>query len=113
MPFVSSLSSVLGNMYLLSFDGENYQSIESAKYSHKYTFGLANYKGKALTVGCWYTGVLEIAQKVFEGDVVFPILIGRFFLDQSKSRTQHLLRSPFGSRIVSGRINLILIYSEK
>ena len=32
-----------------------------------------------------YTGVPEIAQKVFEGDVVFSILIGRFFLDQSKS----------------------------
>ena len=39
-------------MYFLSFDGENYQSIESAKYSHKYTLGLANYKGKALAVGC-------------------------------------------------------------
>ena len=34
-----------------------------------------------------------MAQKVFEGDVVFSILVDRFFLDQSKSRTQHLLRS--------------------
>ena len=39
-------------MYFLSFDGENYQSIESAKYSHELTLGLANYKGKALAVGC-------------------------------------------------------------
>ena len=39
-------------MYFLSFDGENYQPIESSKYSHAYTFGLANYKGKALAVGC-------------------------------------------------------------
>ena len=52
MPFVSCLFLSLGNFFL-SFDGENYQSIESAKYSHKYTFGLANYKGKALAVGCW------------------------------------------------------------
>ena len=35
-----------------SFDGENYQSIEPSKYSHIYTLGLANYRGKALTVGC-------------------------------------------------------------
>jgi len=27
-----------------------------------------------------YMGVSEMAQKVFEGDVVFSILIGRFFL---------------------------------
>ena len=38
-----------------------------------------------------------MAQKVFEGDVVFSILIGRFFLDQSKSKTQHLLRRIFRS----------------
>ena len=53
MPFVSGLFSFLGNMYFLSFDGENYQSIESSKYSHSYTYGLANYKGKALAVGCY------------------------------------------------------------
>ena len=39
-------------MYFLSFDGENYNSMESSKYSHRETFGLANYKGKALAVGC-------------------------------------------------------------
>ena len=26
--------------------------MESSKYSHRTTFGLANYKGKALAVGC-------------------------------------------------------------
>ena len=52
MPFVSGLFSFLGNMFFLSFDGENYQPIESSKYSHRSTFGLANYKGKALAVGC-------------------------------------------------------------
>ena len=36
----------------LSFDGENYQSMESSKYSHGWTFGLANYKGKAIITGC-------------------------------------------------------------
>jgi hypothetical protein len=35
-----------------SFDGENYQLMESSKYSHKWTDGLANYKEKALSTGC-------------------------------------------------------------
>ena len=52
MPFVSSLYSEQENIYFLSFDGENYRSIESSKYSHRYTLGLANYKGKTLAVGC-------------------------------------------------------------
>ena len=36
----------------LRFDGEFFHSAGSSKYSHKYTLGLANYKGKALTSGC-------------------------------------------------------------
>ena len=36
----------------LSFDGVNYQSMESSKYSHLWTYGLANYKGKAIITGC-------------------------------------------------------------
>ena len=38
--------------HVLSFDGENYRLIESSKYSHGWTLGLGNYKGKALTAGC-------------------------------------------------------------
>ena len=53
MPFVSSLFLSLGTFIFLSFDGENYQSIKSSKFSHRNTYGLANYKGKALAVGCW------------------------------------------------------------
>ena len=37
---------------IFSFDGEVFNSVESTKYSHKSTFGLGNYKGKALTTGC-------------------------------------------------------------
>ena len=39
-------------MYVFSFDGEYYHSVRSSKYSHRYTDGLGNYKGKALAVGC-------------------------------------------------------------
>ena len=38
----------------LSFDGENYESSNYSRYGHGFTFGLANYKGKALTTGCYY-----------------------------------------------------------
>ena len=44
--------SVFGKIFVLTFDCEKYQSIESSKYSHYKTSGLANYKGKALAVGC-------------------------------------------------------------
>ena len=35
-----------------SFDGEVYESVMLSKYSHIWTRGLANYRGKALTTGC-------------------------------------------------------------
>jgi len=37
----------------LSFDGDSYDSVESSKYPHYYTRGLANYKNQALTTGCY------------------------------------------------------------
>ena len=52
-------------------------------------------QAQKLNFKCGYTGVSEMAQKVFEGDVVFSILIGRFFLDQSKSSAEYLLRRRF------------------
>ena len=45
-PFV-----ILLNLFL-SFDGRSYQSAGSSVYSHRHTYGLANYRGKALTTGC-------------------------------------------------------------
>ena len=39
-----------------SFDGENYVRVEDSKYSHAYTFGLGNYRGKGFTTGCYYYG---------------------------------------------------------
>ena len=38
--------------YNFSFDGEFFHSAGSSKYSHRNTYGMANYKGKALTSGC-------------------------------------------------------------
>ena len=53
-------------MYFLSFDGENYQSIKSSKFSHSYTWGLANYKGKALAVGCESSSDCSFAVELFD-----------------------------------------------
>ena len=39
--------------FVLSFDGESYHPAGSSAYSHQWTFGMANYLGKALTTGCW------------------------------------------------------------
>ena len=53
MPHVSLIQ--LLNIELksnFSFDGEFFHSAGSSKYSHRNTFGMANYNGKALTTGC-------------------------------------------------------------
>ena len=39
-------------MSVLRFDGEVFHTAGSSTYSHKYTWGMANYLGKALTTGC-------------------------------------------------------------
>ena len=36
----------------ISFDGQHFGSAGSSKYSHRLVYGMANYKGKALTTGC-------------------------------------------------------------
>ena len=40
-------------IFFFRFDGETYQSAGSSAYSHKRTYGLANYRGRALTTGCY------------------------------------------------------------
>ena len=74
-------SLVPSESILLSFDGENYRSIESSKYSHRYTYGLGNYKGKALTVGCdrnyadcsFATEILDIINSKWSDGPDFPL----------------------------------------
>ena len=39
-------------MTTLRYDGEVFTSIGLSQYSHIWTRGLANYRGKALTTGC-------------------------------------------------------------
>ena len=39
-----------------SFDGTNFETAGSAKCDHYVTYGLANYRGKAITTGSWNSG---------------------------------------------------------
>ena len=38
---------------MFRFDGENFQTAGSSKFSHRRTLGMGNYKGQALTTGCY------------------------------------------------------------
>ena len=40
--------------YFYRFDGESFEEIASSECNHKWTTGLANYRGSALTVGSVY-----------------------------------------------------------
>ena len=55
MPYVSIFTKPLVILFnsCQSFDGQSYQSAGLSVYSHRYTYGLANYRGRALTTGCW------------------------------------------------------------
>ena len=35
----------------MSFDGKNFENAGTSKCDHRFTYGLANYRGKALTTG--------------------------------------------------------------
>ena len=54
MPHVSMSAkpSVSLNLFF-SFDGQSYRSAGASEYSHQSTSGMANYRGKALTTGCY------------------------------------------------------------
>ena len=55
MPQVSISAKSLVILFNLfsRFDGQSFQSAGSSGYSHSDTYGLANYRGKALTTGCY------------------------------------------------------------
>ena len=67
MPHVSISAKpliILLNLFL-SFDGQSYQSAGSSEYSHRSTYGMANYRGKALTTGCW-TGSCAVKTELMD-----------------------------------------------
>ena len=53
---ISTKSLIILLNFFSSFDGQSYQSAASSEYSHRATYGMANYRGKALTTGCYPDG---------------------------------------------------------
>ena len=70
MPFVTNLSFCASENYIFfSFDGENYQSMESSKFSHLFTYGLENYTVKEL----YCKGNYTVKEKPLSPDVITDI----------------------------------------
>ena len=69
MPHVSISTKplvILLNLFS-RFDGQSDQSAGSSVYSHHYTYGMANYRGKALTTGC-YSGSCGLKTELMDMD---------------------------------------------
>ena len=54
----------LFNIY--SFDGENFQNLTSSKCDHDLTYGLANYKGLALTTGSAENSTCHVHTELYD-----------------------------------------------
>ena len=70
MPHVSiSAKRFLQLFYLIfffRFDGESYQSAGSSAYSHRLTYGLSNYRGRALTTGCYGSSTCRVKTELMD-----------------------------------------------
>ena len=55
---------ILLNLFL-SFDGKSYKSAGSSEYRHD-GGGMANYRGKALTTGCWIGGECGVKTELMD-----------------------------------------------
>ena len=49
-----------------SFDGENFENVASSKCDHDSTFGLANYRGNALTTGSYYDSDCSVRTELYD-----------------------------------------------
>ena len=49
---IATKPSIILLNFFFRFDGESYQFAGSSSYSHRFTLGMANYRGYALTTGC-------------------------------------------------------------
>ena len=80
MPYVSHIKYI--NFFVVvvifSFDGTTFDRvIRQSEYSHLWTLGLANYRGKALTTGCNSFGSCRLKTELLDMGtlrVVFKLL---------------------------------------
>ena len=51
---------------IFSFDGENFENAASSKCDHDRTYGLAIYRGKALTTGSLYVKRCSVQTEIYD-----------------------------------------------
>ena len=56
----------LNNFFNFSFDGENFENAASSKCEHDYTYGLAIYRGEALTTGSQLNSGCFIRTEIYD-----------------------------------------------
>ena len=68
MPSVSEISHVdLNSLYFVfRFDGKDFENVPSSKCDHEETYGLANYRGKALTTGSWFNSGCYVRTELYD-----------------------------------------------
>ena len=54
------------NYYFVSFDGEIFETAASSKCDHAETYGLANYRGSALTTGSFYNSGCYVRTELYD-----------------------------------------------
>lgn len=59
-------SLFMNHKFFSSFDGDVYRSVGSSSYAHQYTYGLANYKGKAFTTGCFFSSSCAVKTELMD-----------------------------------------------
>ena len=52
--------------YFLSFDGDNFETIASSKCHHRYTLGLANYRGSPMVTGSLYGSDCYVKTEIYD-----------------------------------------------
>ena len=79
LPYVSQIdhSNFCKLFDLLSFDGENYETVASTRYSHVQTFGMAKYQGRPLTTGAYHersvkTEIMNLSTGGWEAGPDYP-----------------------------------------
>ena len=72
----------------LRFNGETFDRVlEQSEFSHIWTLGLANYRGKALTTGCNSFGECSLKTELLDMDTLRVV----FKRESNKDKIQYLI----------------------
>ena len=63
---LESLSHIEYHKFVFSFDGDSFENAGSSKCDHDYTYGLAVYRGKALTTGSYLNSDCNVRTEIYD-----------------------------------------------